>query len=133
MNTFARCLLAAAALAALPVAAQRTIALSMDDSMRYSPAQIRVKRGEAVRFVATNRGKLMHEVVIGTRADLEAHAKHMREHPHMEHHDANMLQVPAGATRQMDWRFTRAGEFLYGCLVPGHFEAGMVGTIVVEP
>ena len=120
------------ALAALPVAAQRTLALSMDDSMRYTPAEIHVKRGEAVRIVATNRGKVLHEVVIGKRADLEAHAKHMREHPHMEHHDANSLQVPAGETREMDWRFTRAGEFLYGCLVPGHFEAGMVGRIVVE-
>jgi uncharacterized cupredoxin-like copper-binding protein len=116
-----------------PSKAKRTIAITMDDAMRYEPAQIRVKRGEAVRIVATNRGKLMHEIVIGERADLEAHARRMREHPHMEHHDANMLHVPPGETREMGWRFTRPGEFLYGCLQPGHFEAGMVGRVVVEP
>ena len=121
--------------AGVPVAAaeaRRVVAISMDDSMRYDPAEIRAKPGEAVRIVATNRGKLMHELVIGTRADLEAHAKHMREHPAMEHHGGNSLHVHPGETRAMGWRFTRRGEFLYGCLVPGHFEAGMVGKIVVE-
>lgn len=115
-----------------PAKARRTIAIAMDDSMRYEPAEIRVKRGEPVRIVATNRGRLPHEIVLGERADLEAHAKRMREHPHMEHHDANMLHVPPGETREMGWRFTRRGEFLYGCLQPGHFEAGMVGRILVE-
>ena len=132
MKTTLRGLCAIAALAALPVLAERSIAISMDDSMRYSPAEIQVKRGEAVRIVATNRGKLMHEIVIGTRADLEAHAKHMREHPGMHHHEGSMLEVPAGETREMRWRPTSAGELFYGCLVPGHFEAGMVGRIVVE-
>jgi uncharacterized cupredoxin-like copper-binding protein len=132
MRTSLRCLLALAALAALPVAAERTISLSMDDSMRYSPAEIHAKRGEALRIVATNRGKLVHEVVIGTRAELEAHARHMREHPHMEHHDAEALRVPAGETREMEWRPAKRGDYLFGCLEPGHFEAGMVGRIVVE-
>ena len=31
----------------------------------------------------------------------------------------------------MGWLFTRDGEFYYCCLVPGHFEAGMVGRIRV--
>ena len=30
------------------------------------------------------------------------------------------------------WQFTRAGEFQFGCLVPGHFEAGMVGKVTVK-
>jgi uncharacterized cupredoxin-like copper-binding protein len=132
MKILAPSAFALAALAGLPVHAQRTIAIDMDDSMRYSPAEIHVKRGEAVRIVATNRGKLTHEIVIGTRAELEAHARHMREHPDMHHHDANAMEVPAGETRELTRRFARAGDLLYGCLVPGHFEAGMVGRIVVE-
>jgi uncharacterized cupredoxin-like copper-binding protein len=131
MKTTVAFLLFAATLAA-PARAERTVAIAMDDTMRYDPAVIHVKRGESVRIVATNRGKLMHEIVIGTRAQLEAHAKHMREHPGMEHHDANMLHVPPGETRTMAWRFTQPGELLYGCLEPGHFEAGMVGRIEVE-
>ena len=42
-----------------------------------------------------------------------------------------MLHLAPGKTGEMGWQFTKAGEFLYGCLVPGHFEAGMVGTIKV--
>src|SRR5438874_13389945 len=67
-------------------AGTRVVAIEMDDTMRYRPSQLRVKRGEAVRIVATNRGQVMHEIVLGSRAELEAHGKHMREHPEM-HHD----------------------------------------------
>ena len=117
--------------AADPAKAGRTVKVAMGDTMRFAPARITVKRGETVRFVARNDGKLMHEMVLGTRADLEAHAEMMRKHPGMEHDEPYMLHVPPGKSGQMGWRFTKAGEFLYGCLVPGHFEAGMVGTIIV--
>ena len=119
--------------ATLDAAAQRAIAVTMSDTMRFDPAEITVKRGEAVRFVATNKGKLVHEMVIGTRADLEEHAEHMRKHPHMEHgHHANMLRLDPGKRGELTWRAPVAGTFYYGCLEPGHFEAGMIGKIVVQ-
>lgn len=117
--------------AADPAKATRTVRISMADTMRFTPARLTVKRGETVRFVARNDGKVMHEMVLGTRADLEAHAAMMREHPGMEHDEPHMLHVAPGKTGVMGWRFTKAGEFMYGCLIPGHFEAGMVGTLVV--
>lgn len=117
--------------AADPKTAKRAISVRMADTMRFTPAAIKVKRGESVRFVVKNDGKLMHEMVLGTRADLEAHAEMMRKHPGMEHEEPHMLHVPPGRTGEMGWRFTKAGEFFYGCLVAGHFEAGMVGRIVV--
>jgi uncharacterized cupredoxin-like copper-binding protein len=43
-----------------------------------------------------------------------------------------MLEVAPGETGELGWRFTRAGTFHYGCLEPGHFEAGMVGRIIVK-
>ena len=118
--------------AADPRAARRTVAIDMSDAMRFSPARITVKRGEAVRFVATNRGKLAHEMVLGTRKELEEHAELMRRFPGMEHDDPNMLHVAPGKSGEMGWRFTQPGEFYYGCLEPGHFEAGMVGKVVVR-
>jgi uncharacterized cupredoxin-like copper-binding protein/Cu/Ag efflux protein CusF len=117
--------------AADPARAQRTIKVDMADTMRYTPAEISVNRGESVRFVATNRGKVMHEMVLGTREELTQHAEMMRQHPGMEHDEPHMLHVAPGKTGEMGWQFTRPGEFYYGCLVPGHFEAGMVGTIKV--
>jgi uncharacterized cupredoxin-like copper-binding protein len=50
----------------------------------------------------------------------------------MEHDEPYMAHVAPGKTDTIVWQFTRAGEFHFGCLVPGHFEAGMVGTITVK-
>ena len=129
-----RCALLAVLMAVSPVAmADRAIAVTMDDTMRYDPAEIAVKAGEKVRFVATNKGKLVHEMVIGTRKQLEDHAKHMREHPDMQHHDHDgMLRLDPGKSGEMAYTFKRAGTFFYGCLEPGHFEAGMIGKVVVR-
>jgi uncharacterized cupredoxin-like copper-binding protein len=114
-----------------PKMAGRTIPIAMDDSMHYSRREIRVRQGETVTFVISNKGKLMHELVIGTEEELQKHAKLMRKFPGMEHDEPYMAHVKPGATENMTWRFTKAGTFLFGCLVAGHFEAGMKGTIVV--
>src|SRR5258706_4410978 len=90
-------------------AAQRTIPVTMDDTMRYVPSEITVKAGEKVRFVATNKGKLVHEMVIGTKKELEEHAKHMREHPQMQHDDhAGALKLDPGRSGEMAYTFKRA-------------------------
>ena len=115
-----------------PKRATRTIQVEMADTMRFTPSEVTVKRGETVRFVATNKGQVMHEMVLGRMQDLQEHAEMMRKHPGMQHDEPNMLHVAAGKSGEMGWRFTRAGTFHYGCLVPGHFEAGMVGKIQVK-
>ena len=115
-----------------PRKAKRTIAVDMADTMRFSPSEITVKRGETVRFVAKNSGQQMHEMVLGTMKELKEHAEQMRKHPEMEHDEPHMLHVAPGKTGEMGWQFTKAGEFYYGCLVPGHFEAGMMGKVIVK-
>jgi len=114
-----------------PKKASRTIAISMDDSMHYSHSEIRVKQGETVTFVISNKGKLLHELVIGTREELQKHAELMRKHPDMEHDEPYMAHVKPGARERITWKFTNAGNFEFVCLVAGHFEAGMKGAIVV--
>ena len=115
-----------------PKNVSRTVRIEMADSMRYSPAEIAIKRGETVRFEATNSGKLMHEIVLGTMNELKEHAALMKRHPGMEHHEPHMAHVAPGKTERLVWQFTKAGEFFYACLIPGHFEAGMLGRIVVR-
>ena len=110
----------------------RTIRIDMSDKMRFTPAELTVKRGETVRFVARNSGKQMHEMVIGTLKELKEHAELMKKHPGMEHEEPYMAHVEPGRKADFVWQFTKRGEFHFGCLVPGHFEAGMIGRIVVK-
>ncbi|MSQ72705.1 MAG: plastocyanin [Betaproteobacteria bacterium] len=113
-------------------AVRRTIEISMSDTFRFSPDNIEVRRGETVRFVVKNGGKLMHEMVIGTRKALDEHAALMLKFPKMEHDEPYMAHVAPGKSVDLVWQFNRAGEFHIGCLVAGHFEAGMIGKVVVR-
>ncbi len=116
-----------------PKRVTRTIRVSGSDAMRFDPALIKVHEGDTIRFVFANTGRLKHEAVLGTRADLKAHAELMKKFPQMEHDEPFMVHVGPGESGEMIWQFTHRGEFYFGCLMPGHFEAGMLGTIVVEP
>lgn len=115
-----------------PAQATRTIRVRMADTMRFTPAQITVRRGETVRLVATNTGQVLHEMVLGTAAELKEHAELMRRFPDMEHDEAHMTHVKPGASGEIVWQFTRPGTFQFACLIPGHFEAGMVGQVTVK-
>ena len=115
-----------------PGQASRTIDVEMSDAMRFSPASIKVKRGETIKFVVRNTGQLKHEMVLGTIKELKEHAALMQKFPDMEHADPNMVTVEPGKTGELVWRFTRAGTFDFACLQPGHFEAGMVGKVSVK-
>jgi uncharacterized cupredoxin-like copper-binding protein len=119
--------------AADPKKAKRTVRVEMTDQLRFHPADITVKRGEVVRFVPINKGQVMHEMVLGTMAELKKHAELMRKHPGMAHDEPHMAHVPPGKQGVMSWQFTKAGEFFYACLIPGHFEAGMIGKVTVTP
>lgn len=114
-----------------PKKATRTITVDMTDNMRFTPGDITVKQGETVRFVVVNQGKILHEMVIGTMDELKAHGEMMRKHPGMEHDEPYMSHVSPGKKADLVWQFTQPGEFYYACLIPGHFEAGMIGKITV--
>ena len=110
----------------------RTIEIRMTDNMRFAPKAIQVKLGETVRLVAVNAGKVLHELVIGTPQELKAHAEMMKKHPGMEHDEPYMAHVNPGQKGTIVWTFNRAGSFEFACLIPGHFEAGMIGRITVK-
>lgn len=114
-------------------AATRTIRIDMTDAMRFTPDTLSLREGETVRFVVRNRGRMLHEMVIGTPAVLAEHAALMAKHPDMEHDAAYMVHVDPGKTGEIVWRFNRPGRFEFACLIAGHYEAGMRGTITVAP
>ena len=113
----------------------RTVAVIMTDddgAMRYSPDRLAVKKGEQVRFVIQNKGVLKHEFTLASVEDNNKHAVLMQKYPDMEHDDPNAKSVDPGKTAEILWRFSKTGSFEFACLIPGHREAGMHGTVAVK-
>lgn len=129
----------------------RTIQVDMNDSMRFTPDVLQVAAGEAVKLVVHNSGKLPHEMVLGSEAALKAHAIEMQKlagkstghgsghasgHADGHHHgvgnDFIELSVNPGETKEWVIRFDKAQTLQMACLIPGHFEAGMKGQLLVE-
>ncbi len=110
----------------------RTIEVGMGDDMRFTPDVIKVKVGDVIMFKHENNGKLMHEFVLGTPDSLAEHAEMMKKFPGMEHSEPYMTHVAPGEKGEITWQFSKDGEFAFGCLIPGHFDAGMKGTVIVE-
>lgn len=115
-----------------PQKVTRTITVDMTDNMRFTPGVLKVQRGETVRLNVVNKGRVLHELVLGTQADIHGHWQAMKKHPGMAHEQPQSAHVAAGSRGEVVWQFTEPGEVRFACLLPGHFEAGMAGKVMVE-
>jgi uncharacterized cupredoxin-like copper-binding protein len=112
----------------------RTVTLTLGDDMRFSPANWHAKAGETVRIEVVNLGKMRHELVLGAEDDLKAHAQEMKQAASShKHHGPNVLSLGAGERGVLNWTFTNADVVHMACFEPGHYDAGMRGTISVLP
>jgi Cu+-exporting ATPase len=112
--------------------ADRTIAITAGDDLRFSPAAVNVRSGETVAFRVSNSGSAPHEFVIGSAAVQNEHERQMSRGGHMDGMDrASAVAIPAGGTATLVYTFGRPGALIYGCHVSGHYAAGMQGTITV--
>ncbi|MGE0060479.1 MAG: plastocyanin/azurin family copper-binding protein [Xanthobacteraceae bacterium] len=118
-----------------PAKPSRTVKVIMREDgkkMLFEPNSIAVRKGEQIRFVLDNAGAKDHEFVLATVTENKKHAEMMKKHPHMEHDDPNAKQLAASLSGEVLWKFTKTGTFEFACLIPGHYEAGMRGSITVK-
>jgi uncharacterized cupredoxin-like copper-binding protein len=108
----------------------RTIQIDATDALRFAPEALTVRAGETIAFDIRNSGSVPHEFFIGTADEQMAHEQEMASGMPM-HDDPNGVDVPAGQTVRLVYTFNSAGTLEYGCHVPGHYAAGMRGTITV--
>lgn len=134
-------------------AASRTIEIVMHDNY-YEPESLMIGEGETVRFVIRNEGSLVHEFNIGTH---EMHVEHapmmqmMVDHGVLEadrindeaakamqasmghgmHDEPNSVLLEPGETGEVVWTFSEHATLEFACNVPGHYDAGMSGSIVL--
>ena len=100
--------------------------------MGYEPARIEVRRGEQIRFVLQNDGEEDHEFILATVAENRKHAEVMKKNPDMEHEDPNAKRLMPHGNSELIWKFTKRGQFEFACLIPGHYDKGMLGQIIVK-
>ncbi|OGO56941.1 MAG: hypothetical protein A2Z32_01040 [Chloroflexi bacterium RBG_16_69_14] len=103
--------------------APRVVRIIARDALRFYPDVVVVKQGETITFEVTTMGRTSHEFMVGPAAEVAADTAGTPEIA-----DIAMMQ-----TKSLTYTFTGAGPFAFACHVPGHFEAGMAGTIAVVP
>ncbi|WP_417329322.1 cupredoxin domain-containing protein [Halomonas cupida] len=120
----------------------RTIRVQAGD-MWFDPQGLRVAPGETIRFEIVNVGSLEHEFVIGDTHAQAAHREMMQEMGggHDMHgmsgagHDHGMAAVTImpGETAELFWTAPdNADDLQYVCHIPGHYEAGMSGSVELQ-
>ena len=113
----------------------RVVTIAMreaDGRMVFTPNRLVVAKGEQLRLRLRNDGELEHELVLATVEENLAHMKAMEAMPEMAHDEPNARRLKPKATAEILWQLTNAGAFDYSCLIPGHRQSGMTGTIVVR-
>ena len=118
-----------------PKKPSRPVTIFMSESggkMSFIPAVIEVKQGEQLKLILRNNGEIDHELVLATLEMNLEHAREMVKNPDMEHDDPNAKRVQPKKSGEIVWQFTKAGEFDFSCLIPGHREAGMTGRVIVK-
>ena len=115
--------------------ASRVIEIKALDDFTFDPASIMIEAGETVTFRVENVGLLDHDFTLGdseTQDEHEAEMVEMAASGDMAMHgEPNAFGLTSGEVKEMTWHFAETGEILFGCHTPGHYPAGMVGSITI--
>ena len=129
----------------------RVIEVKMYDNF-YEPNEIKVKKGETIKFKVHNFGELVHEFNIATK---EMHLKHqpemmklveneillgdridkkkmkeMAKKDHsMSHSHSNSVLLEPNKEGEIIWKFNTEAKLEAACNIPGHYETGMIAKI----
>ena len=99
----------------------RVVRIVADGGLRFYPGVVTVEQGETITFEVTSMGMAVHEFMVGPSADVAADKEGTPEVA-----DIAMMQ-----TKSLTYTFSGPGPFAFACHAPGHYDAGMMGTIVV--
>ena len=104
----------------------------------YDEARLEVPANQAVHLTLENSGALEHDFSIREIDVRDVHAPEGEADDHAMSEDVHELALhvaapPGGGSGTLEFTPTEPGEYEYYCTVPGHKEAGMLGTLVVAP
>jgi len=96
-------------------AATQRLTVKAADTLKFDPSTITVKQGTPVRLTLENSGVLEHNWVVDSLdgQQVEAHAK-------------------PNSTAAVEFTPSAPARYEFYCSIPGHREAGMTGTLIVQ-
>jgi len=129
----------------------RIIEIKMYDNF-YEPNEIKIKKGETIKFKVYNFGEFVHEFNIATK---EMHLKHQpemmklvenqillankidkkkmkemaKEDHSMGHSHSNSVLLEPNENGEIIWKFNTEVKLEIACNIPGHYETGMIAKI----
>ena len=129
----------------------RVVEVKMYDNF-YEPNEIKIKKGETIKFKVYNFGELVHEFNIATK---EMHLKHQPEmvklveneilladkidkkkmkemakkDQSMSHSHSNSILLEPNEDGEIIWKFNTEAKLEVACNIPGHYETGMIAKI----
>lgn len=113
----------------------RTVTVEAHDAngeMKFVHEPLKIKLGETIKFVVTNKGEMPHEFSLGDSPTQRAHALMMEKMPDMKHEgDPAAVTLEPGETKEIVWTFNKPvqGSIELACQMPGHYEGGMVSKV----
>ncbi|MEI8595848.1 copper-resistant cuproprotein CopI [Photobacterium sp. Hal280] len=108
------------------------VILSDDMKIRFKK-DVQIEANDVVQFVVMNTGKIDHEFSIGSMAEQLKHREMMRNMTTGHAHDSgSTVTVKPGQAKQLRWYFHGEPDVELACNIPGHAEAGMVKSILVQ-
>lgn len=116
----------------------------------FTPKVIQLKAGERVTIVFTNRGKIDHEFMAGRKVKMEhgmpegykndffrgIKATFTGNDAEFENKPGHGIEVyfEAGGSGKLTFTVpkSKTGKWGFGCFIPGHYQAGQKGTLIVK-
>lgn len=104
--------------------------------LAFTPATVQVPAGQPVKLTLQNSGALEHDFSI-MEIEVEGTQEEAGEHDGGAEHTMTVdpklhVAAAAGTAGTVEFTASHAGTYEFFCSVPGHKEAGMVGTLIVE-
>jgi uncharacterized cupredoxin-like copper-binding protein len=105
----------------------RTVVLEIRHS-RFSISELKVAPGERVRFVVRNTDPIDHELIVGPMP-VQLRHESGRERKHGAR--PGEVSVPLFTSASTSYTFEETGTIWFGCHMPGHWDYGMLGRVIV--
>lgn len=102
-------------------------------NMTFAMKNVTVKKGETIRLVLNNQDQQVHDFTVDQFRGKVAGVQDSGGHGGGHGGGAKLhVSAAAGKSGTVDFMPSEAGTYDFYCTVPGHKEAGMVGTLTVQ-